>query len=258
MVGDYRRHTMEELYALMERDRIAAAGLAADVFQNDVAMAVTTIAEINAVACARVQADTQVASAKMLIDAEVVAVRLSANAEAAISEYKRLLVGGESRETVSAMIKEINRRHSAEMTLNSKTAIEGIERDAAAAITKLKAIGAAALDDIHCLAKEVSWRVEDDAKLAAEKLATYRQTPHSAEEAVAEADQAAKIVREAAEESSRHLQRTLDAAIRNITATADEACANVAEASKRATERILAALDEALRRVQEVVDFGLR
>ena len=47
--------SMEDLYALIERDRIAAEVVAERVFQNEVNAAILAITEINAVASTRIE-----------------------------------------------------------------------------------------------------------------------------------------------------------------------------------------------------------
>ena len=91
MVTEYlgRVHSVEELVALIDRDRLAAADMFASSFAYDVATSVATITEISTIASARVSADMQVVSAQILTDAEVTAATLLASAEMFVVEHRK-------------------------------------------------------------------------------------------------------------------------------------------------------------------------
>jgi len=261
MVSDYlnRVRSLEELYALMDDDRIAAAKLAEAAFQCDLNTAVTSITEISAVATAKVLADTQVASAKMLIDAEVAATRIAAGAKMALSECERRLrdPGPEtSSEAIIATILDIERHHQELVSSGAKQSVEAIERDAAAAIARQE-IGAAAIDNIRDLAGEIEAAVERNAQAAAEKLATYRQHPHTCEEAAAEGDVAAKIVAAAAEAAAMSLRRAAEAALGQIHAVTCDAGRTILASAKAAESRIETARDKALAQIHQAVISSL-
>lgn len=83
MVSDYLKHSrsLDEVYALIDKNRAEAARTVQAKFHNDMEAAIATIASIGAIAGARVQADSKVASAKVMINAELTATRLLAEAE---------------------------------------------------------------------------------------------------------------------------------------------------------------------------------
>lgn len=83
MTSDHLKRTrsLEEIYALIDKNRVDAAKAAQTKFHNDMEAAISAIASIGAIASARVQADSRVASAKVLINAELAAMRLLAEAE---------------------------------------------------------------------------------------------------------------------------------------------------------------------------------
>ena len=250
--------SLEELYALMDRDRVAAARLAQSVFAADVDAALAGIVEISSVASARVMADTQVASAKLLIDAEVAATRLSVGAELAISEYRRHVLDSDSAdspEVVEAMIAEIGRVHSEHLSDSARQSIEAIQRDADAAIARLQEVGVAAIADIRDLATTLSLRTQAEAAKACERLKTYRQHPHTQEEVVAAEDEAVQLLADAAEVSAHALRDGAAAALRNIHGITDEACANIRSAAIAAQTRIEATREKALARLRQVVEF---
>jgi len=259
--SDAKVRSLEELYALMELDRNAAASAAADLFQKDVEAAINAITNINAVASARVQADTQAASARIMNDAEGAAAGLAAVAQMAIAEYTRH-VQAQSKdvapEVVKGMVSEIGTVHSSEISKSAAQSIEDINRNAEATIAKLKGLAVAAISDISDLAKGISVKVQVNAALAVEKLKTFRQRPHTLEEVAAEADKAAKMIADAAEIAADFLRQAVAGSIRNINLTTDDACENIGIASKVATERIVAAMNKAQHLIHEMVLLHLQ
>ena len=81
MIIRNRSRSLDEIYALIDKNRVDAAKAAQAKFHNDMEAAIATIASIGSIASARVQADSRVASAKVLINAELAATRLLAEAE---------------------------------------------------------------------------------------------------------------------------------------------------------------------------------
>jgi len=137
MVSDYLKHThsLEELDDLFERDRLAAAKVAAAVLKHEVQVAVTNISEINQVANARIVANSQVASAKMMTNAEVVATQLTAKAELAILEIRQhTTTDGAAEEAQSGMISEISRIATDDISDSAKKSIKDIQDEDAQAI----------------------------------------------------------------------------------------------------------------------------
>jgi hypothetical protein len=63
--SDYLKHSrsLEEVYALIDKNRAEAARAAQAKFHSDMEAAIAAIATTGSIACARVQADSQVASA---------------------------------------------------------------------------------------------------------------------------------------------------------------------------------------------------
>ena len=255
-----RPRSLEDLYELIERDRVAAAALAEIAFANDAALAISSISEISSVACAKVLADTQVASAKALIDAEVSVARLSAGAGVAVAEYKRHVQEHPQSvplTTVAGMVGQICDKHVEEIQLGGRQSIETIERDAQLAIAKLKEIGNAAIQEIRGLEHAISAQIEQDAAMAAERLRAFREKPHTPEEVMAEAENAARKVEAAASQAISQLHHGVDEAIRNIQATTDEACRQILAAAEAACKRLTLAQEKALGTIRTVVEFHM-
>jgi hypothetical protein len=262
MVSEYlgRVRSLEELYSLMDRDRLAAARFIESAFHADVEAAITNIVEISSVANARVMADTQVASAKLLIDAEVASARLVAGAEMAIIEFKHLAGDGMTDDTAEhfeAMIQEIGRAHTGNLTESARRSIAAIEEDAAAAIAKLKEIGKAAISDIREFATVTSLKTQVAAAEASERLTTFRQHPHSLEEAIDASKEAQLLVTNAADQASTTLRQTADTALRNVHATTDEACAQITASATLASKRIELSMEKAVVRIHEIQTLSL-
>ena len=113
MVSDYLRHSrdLDEVYALIDKNRADAALAAQAKFHNDMEAAIAAIASIGAIAGARVQADSRVASAKVLINAELAATRLLAEAEVQAFRCAEQ-TATKPQEVVEAALLEIGRHTS--------------------------------------------------------------------------------------------------------------------------------------------------
>ena len=260
MISDYfyLAHSVPELNALIDQDRIGAAAMAEAIFHQDIHGAIRTITEINAIAVTKISADTQVASARLLIDAEVASAHLAADAQLAVVEYKAFVKSQSPSvplETVASMVHEINERHVSRLSERAAESIKAIEANAQSAIAKLKEIGAAAIGEIHDIASEISAGVETAAAQAAEELIAFRLNEHTFAEVAEEADKAAQVIEEAAMSSTNQLRNAVAVAIEKIQTAADESAGVIAASVKAATERIADAKAKALRTVAEVVRF---
>jgi hypothetical protein len=255
MVSQYLNQvrSLDELYAVMETDRLAAARLAESTFRNDVDAAIASIADISSVAGARVMADTHVASAKLLIDAEVASTRLAVGAEMAVAEYKRHAQEQSPPPDVSTIetaIQAIGKAHTDQLSQGARLSVEAIEREAAAAIARLKEIGSNAITEIRDFAALTSIKTHENAAHAAERLRSFRQSPQTLDAVAAEGDKAAAIVLEAAENAAVTLREAADVAFGKIMVVTDEACETIQAAAREATLRIEMAREKALTRIR--------
>lgn len=259
MVSEYLKHvrSLEELYDIFDRDRVAAARIAEAVFNTEVGTAIASISEVSQVVGAKVLAGSQVAAAKMLIDAEVAATRLLADAEMTATELARRVRAAEAQEFVEVvhdMILEIGRMSAEKLSESAKDAIAAIERDASEAIARLKDSGVEAIKAIQSLADGISRKTAADAEEAAARLGTFRQHQRSLEEVKSEKNVAAQIIVAAAEASSATLRQAVEAAFARINAITTEA---IHAASMMAGRRIEEARLKALARIAAVAE-GLR
>jgi len=254
MTSDYFKHSLslEEVYALIDKNRADAARAARAKFHNDVEGAMAAIVSIGTIAAARVQADSRVASAKVLINAELAATRLLAEAEVEASKCAEQSLT-KPREMVEATLLDIGKNTSLLLVTTAQESVASIQRDAEAAIKVLRETGAIAMREVQAMAANVAEQTRRDAELAAEKLKEYRKHAHTSQEASAEGEGVAEIVIKAAEEASAKLRETLKATLENINAVTDAACLAVREAAFASEKKIEDGLERALERLQQTL-----
>jgi hypothetical protein len=258
MTSDYLKRTrsLEEVYALIDKNRVEAAKAAQAKFHDDMEAAIATIASISSIAAARVQADSRVASAKVLIDAEVAATRLLAEAELQATKSANEILT-KPREVVEAALLEIGRHTTLRLVAAARESVEKIQQDAEAAIKLLRETGTIAIGEIQQLSANVSEQIKRDAELAAQKLEEYRKQARTTEDAAADGVDLAEIVITAAEKASAHLQEAIKATLAKINAITDEACQAVHEAALAAEKKILDGQERALARLKETLQAHL-
>jgi hypothetical protein len=247
--------SIEDLYALIERDRLAAELVAERVFQNEVNAAVNAITEISTVASTRILTDTQVASAKIQIDAEVSATRLAAGAEMAVAEVMSQR-NSLSKTAIKVLIATIGDSASVQLSNVAKQSIDTMASEAEAAIAKLRKIADAAIEEIHNYAIDTTTRMQAAATAAA-RMKAFRTEDHTPGEIVAEGTRVANFVSLAAEAASRVVQQKLDATLRSIRTVSDEACSNIRISVENAVKRIEAARIKAESRISEAIRHAL-
>jgi len=258
MTSDYlkRSRSLDEVYALIDKNRIDAAKVAQAKFHDDMEAAIAAIASISSIAGARVQADSRVASAKVLIDAELAAGRLLKEAELQASKCATEILT-KPREVVEAALLEIGKHTTLRLISAAKEAVENIQQDAEAAIKLLRETGAIAIREIQTLSANVTEQRKRDAELAARKLEEYRKQARTPDEAISDGEDLAQIVVAAAEQASVRLQETISATLTKINAITDEACAGVHEAALFAEKKILDGQERALARLKQTLQAHL-
>ena len=258
MTSDYLKHSrsLEEVYALIDKNRAEAAKAAQAKFHSDMETAIAAIATIGSIACARVQADSQVASAKVLINAELAATRLLAEAEMEASKCAGEVLTN-PKEVVEAALLEIGRNTSLRLAQTAQMSVEKIRQDADAAINVLKETGAIAIREVQTLAAKVTAQTTRDAEQAAERLKEYRKQARASQDAISEGEDAAQIVIKAAQEASVKLQETVKASVAQINSLTDQACAAVQEAALAAEQKIVDGRERALTRLKETLQAHL-
>jgi hypothetical protein len=243
---------LEEIYALIDKNRVEAARTAQAKFHNEMESAIAAIASIGSIAGSRVLADSRVASANVLINAELAATRLLAEAEMQASKTANEVLA-KPREVVEAALLEIGKLTSLQLVTSAQRSVEKIQQDAEAAIRTLRETGAIAIRDIQALAGTVAEQTKRDAELAAAKLKEYRKTERTADEAESQGDDVAEIVIKAAQDASVHLQNAIQKTMAQITAITDEACDLVRDAALAAETKIEEGLEKALTRLRETL-----
>jgi hypothetical protein len=191
-----------------------------------------------------------------LINAELAASRLLAEAEMQASKATGEILT-KPREVVEAALLDIGRQTSLQLITSAKQSVEKIQQDAEAAIQTLRETGAIAIREIQALATGVADQTKRDAELAAAKLKEFRQSAHSADQAATEGEDVAKIVVQAAQDASAHLQDAIKKTMAQITTITDQACAMVREAALAAEKKIQESLEKALARLKDTLKAHL-
>lgn len=258
MTSDYLKgsRNLEEVYALIDENRVAAAKAAHAKFHNDMEAAIATIVSIGSIASARVMADSRVASAKVLINAELTASRLLAEAQTQASKYANEVLT-KPKEVVEAALLEIGRNTTEKLVASAKESVEKIQADAEDAIKVLRDTGAIAIREIQTLATDAAEQTKRDAELAAEKLSEYRKSARAPHEAAADEESVAQIVIKAAQEASLQLQETMKVTLAKINEITDGACMALHEAALAAEKKIYEGRELALARLEEALQAHL-
>jgi hypothetical protein len=258
MTSDYLKgsRSLEEVYALIDKNRVAAARAAEAKFHNDMEAAIATIASIGSIASARVLADSRVASAKVLINAELAASRLLAEAEMQASKCVNEILT-KPKEVVEAALKEIGRNTTLRLIDSAKESVEKIQRDAEDAIKLLQETSAIAIREIQTLASDVTVQTKRDAELAAQKLKEYRKRARTSDEAASEGEDVADIVIKGAAEASLRLQEAIKKTLAEINRITDEACSVLHEASLAAEKKVAQGCEQALARLAQTLEAHL-
>jgi hypothetical protein len=243
--------SIEDLYALIERDRIAAEALAQRVFLREVKVAVGSITDVTAVASTRIMTDTQVASAKIQMDSEVMEARLLVSGEIAATEIEV----ARERGAESAHITQLATDQAAQLSDTARQLIDSMVAEAEAAVAKIRQIGEDAINEIHSYALDTTARMRAS-DTAAARMNAYKAEEHSVDDIVAEGAKAANFVTLAAESALLLLQKMRDDAVQNIRAATDKACTDIKDAVERAAERIGAARIKAQARIDAAALAG--
>ena len=251
-----RSSGLDEIYALIDKNRVDAAKAAQAKFHSEMETAIAAIASIGSIAGARVLADSRVASANVLINAELAASRLLAEAEMQASRATNEILT-KRREVVEAALKDIGKQTSLQLVTSAQQSVAKIQQDAEAAIQTLRETGAIAIREIQTLAATVASQTKRDAELAAGKLKEYRESTPTPDEAAVQGEDVAKIVVQAAADASVHLQDAIKKTMAHITAITDEACDLVREAALAAEKKIQESLEKALTRLKDTLKAHL-
>ena len=201
---------------------------------------------------ARIAADSQVASAKILIDAEVSATRLLSEAELRAAQCVNAALG-KPHEVVESMLLEISRSTSEHLSSAAKDSVAKIKLDAETAIEKLKAAGANAILEIQTISTQVEDQLNVDAEAAATRLRKFRERPHTPAEVESEADQACRLVIQAASDGASSLRVAVDRSFETINRITEDACAVIQEAALNAEKRLSEGRASALNRLNDVI-----
>lgn len=253
--------TLEDLYALIERDRTAAETLSKSVFKEEVALAVSRISDTCQVSSARIMADVQVTSAKLASDAEVAAAHLAAEAEVAAVEILQKVSGDTGQQAVEiaqGMIAEMGRVGSEKLSEHAQESIAAIQKEADQAIEALKQKSAQSIEEIQVLADRVTGQLKENAKLAATKFTAFKDHDPTRVEVVQEAAEAADKILQAAEEYSIELQAAVNEAIIISNRDTDRAIIDLKAASDISAQRIIESRVKAKSRIDEVVESALK
>jgi hypothetical protein len=251
MTSDHGMHAgLEEIYALIDKDRAAAAKVAQARFHSMVETGIAAIVSLEAIAGTRVQTDSRIASANVLIKAELAAARLLAEAKAQASRWANQAVT-QTKHVVEAALTEIGKQTSLRLIAATREAVEMIQQDAEAAIQVLKETRVIAVRDARALAAGAAEQTRREAMLAAEKWKEGREDAHTA--AACDGDDVALIVITAAEVAAAKFQEAMKATLDNINAVTDAACLAVQDAALASKMKIEEGVARASAQLQETL-----
>lgn len=246
-----RMRPTEERHPLCDHEKITAPHLEEPTIPTGVDAVIACITEASSAVCSRVLADAEYATVKLRTDAGLASTRLTLVVEMAIAAHQRLSTDP-SPGIIEDLILDPWGANGERVSDSAMRSAEAIERDADAAMAKLRDIGRAAISDIHNFAVGASLKAQVTAGLAAEKLGYYRRHPHSIAATLNGADKATEIVVKAADDVATILRQASDAAIHNTQAAINDGCARIKATAEQAARQIETARDRALGRIQGV------
>mgnify|MGYP003115973880 CR=1 FL=1 len=261
MVSKYLDQTrsLEELDALIESDRQAAASLAVSIFSQQVAMAIHNIGECNILASARIRADSMVTSAKLTSDAEICAAQLTANTEIAVVEIEKFITSsGKNLDVIAACVSEMGNSAISDISLNAANAVEVIKRQAELAIQQITENAKASIDEIKGFAVDVAAAIDVSATETKTKLDLAKLLPRTRQSVALNAEDAANRVHEAAISASEDLTTRVEKAIEAINTAVGESIKLIVEIASNAEIRICDTRDAAILRIQEFLRAKMR
>jgi hypothetical protein len=242
--------SLEEIYALIDKDRAAAAKAAQARFHSMVETGIAAIVSLEAIAGTRVQTDSRIASANVLIKAELAAARLLAEAKAQASRSASQAVT-QTKHVVEAALTEIGKQTSLRLIATTRQAVEIIQRDAEAAMQVLKETRVIAVRDGRALAADAAEQTRREARLAAENWKQGRDSARTT--AACDGDDVALIVITAAEVAAVKFQDAMKARLDDINAVTDAACLAVHEAALASKMTIEEGVARASAQLQETL-----
>lgn|GEM_PF-3959931 len=253
MTSDHGMHAgLEEIYALIDKDRVAAAKAAQARFHSMVETGIAAIVSLEAIAGTRVQTDSRIASANVLIKAELAAARLLAEAKTQASRWASQ-AAVQTKDVVEAALTEIGKQTGLRLIATAGKAAEMLQQDAEAAMQVLKETRVSAVRDARALAADAAEQTTREARLAAGKLKDYREDARAAAAAASDGDDVAQIVIGAAEVAAVKFQEAMKAALDNINAVTDAACLAVQEAALASKKNIEEGIAHALAQLQDTL-----
>ena len=246
--------TLEQLDALFETNRLAAAAVAEAVMAQEVATAISNISEINHIAIARIQADSAVASAKIGADAEVCATELVAHAEMAILRVQSSLSELQSDPVqLTSMVTEIGHNAREDISEGAEHTVNEIRSQAELALQQISVNAKNSINEIRCLAKQYTGRVAKNAEIAKRKLQEQQSTERSGDDITDEAEKAAEKVLIDAMSTTNSLRVNKNRTIEDINERTEAVLRDIRDATEKAETRIYGARDRALEMINDVL-----
>ncbi|MEQ8664917.1 MAG: hypothetical protein RIC16_04250 [Rhodospirillales bacterium] len=249
--------SIEDLDALIESDRHAAAIIAKAVFDQQVLTAIHSVTEANRLATARIMADTRVTCTKITTDAIVCCAELAGTVDALVSEIRHHGIDlASTSEEGLALVAEIAKNTRQEITESSENAVEVIERQAHNAIHLIAKNAENAVEDIKAIADEAARRVISNAREAARKIAESKETHRTGDSARTDGQAAAAKVSADADSATLRLTTRTKDAIEDIEQCLESTLQELADVADDAQRRIYAARDQAIDRIGSLLKSG--
>ncbi|MBC8269671.1 MAG: hypothetical protein H8E36_13065 [Rhodospirillaceae bacterium] len=262
MVSEYLKHSrsLEELDALIEHDRRAAALIARALLDKDVIQFLAHIDKVSEISLARIVSESEISVVRIMANAEIAAARLAAQTDQIQLEIDKLnssQPNEEALEIAVAMIAESSRRHSQDVAEEAKQAIDQIEKDSAEAIDRLNKFTKESIAEIQKLKEQSTKNVDAMAVDASIKLKKSKLGIRTAEQAVWESEDASDLILSYAEEASQKMQSKFNWATDRIQTATEVAHNRIRATCKESTKRIEATRDRAIENLKNVIEAAL-
>lgn len=245
MNKDYLNQTrsIQELSALIERDRVSAANVAKAELAREVDVATHKVEEATEISIAAISTQTEASVLQITENMGSTSALMMADTERTIGIIENNIstqVRKNHTEITKGMVAEMAYIVQKEFTAIMINSVKSIRLDAMRAIGDVQKAAAESINEIKRFAEQIETTINRRAELAADHLATivdcYDETPDAL---LSEAERAAHEVLGAAKAASALLKNTVDACVARITAHARDSEKRISALADTATEKIM-------------------
>jgi hypothetical protein len=255
MVSDYLKHarSLEELDALIEKDRVAAALIIKTQFIEKVIHCIAHIDKACEISLARIVSESEIAAARITANSEIATARLGARFKIILSEIEKLNLTGISQrelEVTMAMLSESSRQYAVDLAAEAKQGIQQLEEDTADAISRIKKHAEDSIAEIEAVKAEVLKQNNEAAAAAHQKLQASKSQDRTQEQVAREGVDAAGVVLSAAYASKVEVETKSAIAVELIQSSMTDAQQRVKSICDSAIGHIEAVMNDAIDKME--------